>query len=117
MSYTADFGEDRPDQPSVQIATNRGWADAVRWAEALDADDYPCVRHLADHGWEDDLDGLLDQLRESLEKHPPSSDVDHVCEGLLDAISRHQSEGILVINGGVPTGPIAVASDPDTDGD
>ncbi len=107
MSYTIDFGEDRPDQPSPQVATNKGWIDLRDWSEGLDAEKYLHLRQLIEHGWQEDLGAAIAELAAALEDDPPKGDVNTTAEGLLDAMRTHESEGYAVINAGTPNGDVA----------
>ena len=113
MSYTLDFGADAPDQPSVQVATNRGWADLSEWADGLDAGKYPALMHLVDHGWEDDLPAVAADIEKALAEDRPEGDVADTLEGIAKAIRENEKAGFVVVSAGTPTGDEEVAGDED----
>ena len=88
MSVQATFdGEDRG-----VVATNRGWSEFTGWLDSLDEDDYPALRHLAHHGWHDDVRALATELGTALEDEAPGDDQASVGRGLLalmeDSLAR-----------------------------
>ncbi len=107
MSYTIDFGPDRPDQPSPQIATNKGWIDLRDWSEGLDGKEYLHLRQLIEHGWQQDLPATIAELAKALEDDPPKGDVADTAEGLLHVLREHETEGYAAINAGTPNGDVA----------
>lgn len=58
MSYYLEVDNDR----SFPLASNHGWGDFIRWADGLVDGDAGEIRHLAEHGWSQNVSELLDQL-------------------------------------------------------
>jgi hypothetical protein len=98
MSVCLDFGDDRKDQPSVQVATNRGWADVVEWAEDEGEDAYPALFGLLEHGVSEELVEIASEIGSILEDDPPVTDVAHTLQAIADAIEEHKDEGIVVVS-------------------
>lgn len=98
MSVCLDFGDDRPGQPSVQVATNRGWADVIDWASEHEPDTYPALFGLLEFGVSDELEGIVGEVRGLLESEPPATDVADTLAGLADAVEQHKGDGIVVVS-------------------
>jgi hypothetical protein len=96
---TASFDTDR----EVQVATNQGWDDFVRWTMALEPGIYPEVQHLAVYGWGQDLGALGQELDEALaEEAPDDLTVAGTAQGLLAFIlsdTRGKAGAITISNG------------------
>jgi hypothetical protein len=83
------------------LGTLDDWAGLVAWVDTdVPADDYPCVHHLVENGWEDDLPALTTQLEDALAAHPPdTTDVEGVARELLDVVESRAEEDTAVAIG------------------
>lgn len=66
-----------------QVASNRGWADVVRWSHTLDPGRYPELVHLCEHGWSQQVSVLKDELSRVT---PSAVDVRTTIYGLRDIL-------------------------------
>ena len=71
MSISIDFGDERPDQPTMQIATNRGWQDVVNWADGLKNEDYPDLLYFIDHCESLEIKGMISDIDKALKQDKP----------------------------------------------
>jgi hypothetical protein len=83
------------------LSTLDDWAGLVAWVDVdVPTDDYPCVHHLVENGWEDDLPALTAQLEDALAAHPPdTTDVEGVARELLDVVESRAEEDTAVAIG------------------
>jgi hypothetical protein len=94
VSYSATFNDGR----SVQAGTTKGWNDFTRWAETLDAEEYPELAHLAEYGWSQDLTELTSQLADALDSDAPSDpDTADVAKGLLDFLKGRGDAEVVTV--------------------
>lgn len=66
MSYVAGLDTGH----GVQVASNNGWAAFAAWVESLKGP-YPQLRHLVEHGWNDDFCLTIHDLAMALAQEPP----------------------------------------------
>lgn len=85
-----------------QVATITGWSDFCDWADTLDIDKYPEIKHFCVQGWERDLDELRDQLEEASKVAGVSVDIVSTASGIIDFINNHPSEIVMIGNGQDP---------------
>jgi hypothetical protein len=83
------------------LGTLDDWAGLVAWVDAdVPTDDYPCIHHLVENGWEDDLPALTTQLEDAMASHPPdTTDVEGVARELLDVVDSRAEEDTAVAIG------------------
>lgn len=79
-----------------QVASNRGWGDFIRWAGKLSGD-YPDLKHLAAHGWDEDLGLVVKQLKSALSANPPDDDTRKVADDLLVLLQDRGDATVLTI--------------------
>ena len=85
--------------PTAEVSSNLGWRDFSRWVESLKgASD---LKHLCEHGWDEDLDAVAKQLEEGLRDHPPRRDVKPIAEGLLGLLADRGDRDVLVVHSGI----------------
>jgi hypothetical protein len=82
-------------EPSF-LCSNTGWGEFCRWADELDAEEFPEIVHLCDFGWCQHIHELTDQLQDSLADAAP--DVASVGASLIEAAS---AVDVLVITDGL----------------
>lgn len=87
------------------LSSNRGWGDFARWVDALSVQQSPEVAHLRQHGWEQDLGKLQEQLTAALTDDVPE-DVALVGKELLSVLAAHPDAGAVTVNSGM--GPTAI---------
>lgn len=97
MSIYAQFddGEQR------HLASNTGWGDIVEWSESLDPAEYPDLIHLCDHGYEQQLDALEQQIHAAVAANPPPDDVRKTLSGLLDTLAVRGGADVLFVTDGM----------------
>jgi hypothetical protein len=83
------------------FATNKGMGDFSRWADRLDESTYPAIVHLADWGWVNTLDDLINEINDAVLQYPPTVSVQDIIDSLLEALeSRDENaETIMLSNG------------------
>lgn len=95
MSIYAQFdnGEQR------QFASNKGWGDVVRWSETI-GEEFQAIKHLAQHGYEIELEQLEAEIAQAIQSSPPAEDVRRTLEGLVDALAiRGDGDTLFVTDG------------------
>lgn len=70
MSVYITFDE----TPGQQLASNSGWSDFGRWVETLDAETYPALCALWDHGEFEPVSAVLTDVRSARAASPPDDD-------------------------------------------
>lgn len=86
------------------VATSSGWAAFTTWANTLDEDLYQEIHHLAENGWEQEIDDLRDQLGAALEDDDeprPSPGVARTARSLLALVNKIADDDALVVSDGV----------------
>lgn len=111
MSVNLDFGDDRPGQPSEQVATNHGWTQVIEWAAGHEPDTYPALFGLLQHGVSEDLDAIATEIGDILENEPPASDVGDTLQGVKRSIEANRDEGIAVVSSQYQSGDEAGESE------
>lgn len=106
MSVCLDFGDDRDDQPSVQVATNRGWSDVLDWAAEHEPDAYPALFGLLQHGVSEELAAIVEEIEGVLDRDRPDSDVADTLGTIADAVADHVDDGIAVVSSQFQSGSI-----------
>ena len=97
MSIYAQFDEDGSQE---QIASNRGWSEFGDWVETLNANDFPTLAALWEHGATSDIRGLTSEVAKAVKSAPPSKDVKTIAKFLLSALRGNAKAGcVLVTNG------------------
>jgi hypothetical protein len=82
-----------------QIASNIGWANFIRWLNTLE--DVPDLKHLVEHGWDEDLSLVESQLRTALDRFPPEDSTRKIGTGLLRFVAQRGEATVLTINDGM----------------
>ncbi len=85
----------------LDLASNRGWGDFVRWADRLDAGAFGQVAHLAEYGWCQEPALLRAQLAAALRLRPPDDHTAGVARTLLEALDG-PAEVVTITNGQGP---------------
>ena len=93
MSYDLYFDNGE----GAQVASVKGWNDCVRWAETLDAGDFPEVRHLAAFGWSQELESLVAELNEAVRRFKPEESVRQTITGMLEMIAAHNDMAATIV--------------------
>lgn len=105
MSQTIEFADSGT---AVQVATNRGWADVLDWADGLENETYQNLLYLIDHGECDDLAGLIDDIDTALahDDRPDDRTVVKTLRGLRAAVHRCVDAGdfYVVVSDGFESG-------------
>lgn len=94
MSRYAQFDEDGN---QYQIASNLGWSQFGDWVDTLDAEKYPALVQLWEHGNTGDLEALRSQLDSALIDSPPHQDVIDSAELLLAALNKNTEAEVLLV--------------------
>lgn len=95
MSIYAQFD----DGEQKHLASNLGWSEFCQWAESLDSEQFPEVLHLSQHGWEQELESLIQQLEQSPE--PESENVGSTRESLIAILSGRGTADVLLVTDGM----------------
>lgn len=109
MSIYASFDE----HPGEQFASNRGWGDFVRWAEGLDAETFPRVVQLVEHGHAADVASLADELEKAAAAATPDAEgLDATIAALIHLFRANTSAEAVFINDGMfdPASPTITES-------
>lgn len=90
MGYSLQIGPDRVED----LASLAGYGEFIDWVGALPEAEAPALYHLCRYGWEEDLDGLREQLSKNAKAHPPkkadvASTVKHFADLLADTGDAH----------------------------
>lgn len=105
MSTYAQFDEVGE---QYQVASNTGWSEFGDWCESLDAEQFPNVVQLFEHGVTEDLRGLASELLVALEENSPDEKTMGVVNNLLEALKTNEGAGAILITSGItpddPTG-------------
>lgn len=102
MTIYANFDDGRQEM----LATTFGWGEFSRWADGLDEGAFPEVVHLAEHGWEQELEALERQLGKALQGDVPDTDVAATGKALLEIVGqRGEAEALVISDGMTPAGP------------
>lgn len=86
-----------------QVASNRGWSDALDWIDGLDADRFPEPIRLVDYGWSQELPELKQQLESALEESPPDKDTASVMQSLISMLNGTEAEVLTLTDGLAPS--------------
>lgn len=103
MSVEISFGHRDSTGPgeSFQVGTNTGGAELAEWATSLDAETYPELCHLFEHGWTDDAHLLQRQISNAIESDPPTDDVLSSALRLMElCVGRGEDEVAMIGDGG-----------------
>ena len=88
-------------KPVGDIASTLGMGDFGRWVDSLDADTYPELCHLREHGWSQTPAKVLDELRAATAEGAMDASARSVADGLIRIISDNPDAHTLVISDGV----------------
>ncbi len=77
------------------LATNSGYGDLIRWIDAQNETEFPLLMHLVDHGWIDDLPGLVAEI----EQAEPDDDVADALDRIKQAASSATGKTLQITNG------------------
>lgn len=95
MSIYAVINENEPEM----FASVVGWSDIVAWAESLDAEQFPNVVHLTEHGYTEQIPQLIQEIESAIDIVAPS---ESVASSLNELVGLLQDEsGVLLINDGM----------------
>lgn len=83
------------------VASAGGWSDFIDAADGIDAEEFPELTHLADHGWSQKLDALAGEAEELASDEELSSGVADTLKTLADVADRASvsSESMIVTDG------------------
>lgn len=96
MAYSAIIGGTE----QIPLASTQGWADAKSWIDELDAETFPLIVHLAEHGWTQDLPGVRKQIIAALKAQPPDDEsIAKTMAGLALALKSAKGESLFVSDG------------------
>jgi hypothetical protein len=92
-----------------EFATVRGSSDFMRWADRLNAVDFPLVVHFADWGWVYDVQQLADEISRAMDAVPPMESVRATLDNFRRILSSAAGTTVMLTNG--------MSSDEDRDED
>lgn len=69
------------------LATFRGWADFKLWICGFEDKEFFHTKHLIDHGWDQELPQMLEDLQEMLRHNPPA----HIASTIKDLVHTIKS--------------------------
>jgi hypothetical protein len=82
------------------LASLGGWADFKRFVATFDEADFGNIKHLIQFGWDQDLQPMLEELREMLRHKPPKS-VASTIRDLINTIeSGPENPDVIVLTDG-----------------
>jgi hypothetical protein len=83
------------------LASNAGWGDVQEWGEGLEAEAFPQLVHLLEHGWSA-APPLFAELSQALQEQPPrSSDLATTLDGLLTLLRKAQGAEVVSVTDGM----------------
>lgn len=87
MGYYLQIDADDP----VRVASLSGWKEARTWIEGLSVATAPAIRHLAEHGWTEDVSELQSELHSALSAHPPPDEQNnHTLRNFFSLLKNHR---------------------------
>jgi len=92
MSRYADFSNGAQEQ----VASNLGWTQFGDWLDRLPPESIPALKRLYDSGESSELKEVLRQLENALRAVPPSDDVKHSAELLLQALRDNPTARLTI---------------------
>jgi hypothetical protein len=69
----------------TEVASLAGWGEFRKWTEKLDGD-FGELSHFVEHGWSQEIDDLLNQMRKAVKASKPSPDVADIAKQIIRAI-------------------------------
>jgi hypothetical protein len=88
-------------QEQIELAANEGWSEVGKWIDSLDAENYPDLVHLWEHGWAEPVSALIDQIQQALQEKPPQSEALKTAAELLQSLSTLAPDGAVVVTNGI----------------
>ena len=98
MSVHAEFETGH----GLQVASVQGWRDFTDYADNYGGE---CVRHLVTYGWENDLSGVEEDLKQLQDIEDCPEDIKSTIQDLLQQIEEHQGEEFIIISDGLTDSP------------
>jgi hypothetical protein len=98
MSYSATL--DGNEKDAIQVATNKGWGDVIRWVDSLPNEGFSALKYLANTGESDRLAVLPDQIAAAREAMKSSDSVGSTLDGLVAFIANASNPTTLIISSG-----------------
>ena len=92
MSRYADFSNGAQEQ----VASNTGWSEFGDWLDQLPPAGVPALKRLYDSGESSELKEVARQLENALRSVPPSDDVQHSAELLLQALRDNPTAQLTI---------------------
>lgn len=92
MSRYAEFQNGAQEQ----VASNLGWTQFGRWLDSLPPGAIPALKRLYDSGQSSELSEIARQLENALRSVPPSDDVQHSAELLLQALRDNATSELTI---------------------
>lgn len=86
------------DSESNQVASNTGWSHVIDWVEKFDHKEYPESWHLIEHGWCQNCEDLISEIKSMQKEKPPQTDLKKTLRGLTTFAS---GANVVVINNGI----------------
>ena len=85
----------------IELATNKGYGDFVRWVDSIPVDKVPLLSHLVDWGWVNDLSELEKELANTIDTYNALPSVKKTAREFLDNLIKRstKAETVMITDG------------------
>jgi len=98
MSLYIQFDEDGN---QYQVASNLGWSEFGDWVDGLDAEKYPQLVQLWEHGVSEDVPAITAEITTALaDDDPDDPNIKDVAESVLHALNANPTAETVLTTGG-----------------
>jgi hypothetical protein len=77
------------------FSSNLGWQNVTEWASELDVEKFEDLIHLVEHGYTDDAQKLLEQIRLAIDEDKPDKKIHATLFELLRLLDGETGEVII----------------------